>query len=197
MIHYNSPRIQLEDEDLPMEDEITIPSHRSNLAQKQQRVECIKCHKPAVLYRAGREGKVQIVYEHRDEPPIAEFIYKGSKMYRYRRCSGGFSQNGLEVIGNAGLEEEQEVYDDDYNDPPASDLISDIPDPEPEPEPELESKNKQKSRPHSPSMREIGSKLNTIRDEQRKMYKDIHAIKSVLEMWIRGDLVLTHKPNNG
>ena len=206
MVHYNTVRthqVQEDDSDFitpPVEEEITIPSHsRSDISHKQ-RVECIKCHKPAILYRTGRVGKVQIIYEHRDEPPIADFVYKGKQMHRYRRCSGGYRQDGLEVLQYSGIEEEieeKEVVDVDVDDPPASDtfvrLVRKGEDDNNNISKDQNTKPQKHRRVHSPSMREIGQRLNVIRDEQRKMYKEIHAIRSIMEMMIRGDVGLTVK----
>jgi hypothetical protein len=73
---------------------ITGPKSKS----KRPRVPCAICNKPAIMYKGKtKKGQVTLIFEHRDEPPIREFIYKGRhKMYTYRRCDGGVvKQTGL------------------------------------------------------------------------------------------------------
>jgi hypothetical protein len=70
----------------------TVPSAPSPKKRwtKGKRVTCPICMKPAVAYYAKRKsGSVKITYEHRDEPPVREFIYRGRQYFRHRRCNGG------------------------------------------------------------------------------------------------------------
>jgi hypothetical protein len=46
---------------------------------------------------AGKTVK-KIVYEHRDEGPIREFIYRGKKSASYRRCYTGVIREGLPFL---------------------------------------------------------------------------------------------------
>ena len=58
--------------------------------------------KPAVRYyisaKVAGEKVKKIVYEHRDEGPIREFIYRGKKSATYRRCYTGVIRDGLPIL---------------------------------------------------------------------------------------------------
>ena len=65
------------------------------------RMQCSICDKPnAVRYfirKKLKSGEVvtKIVYEHRDEPPVGEFYFRGKKLFSYRRCQSGTVYDGL------------------------------------------------------------------------------------------------------
>lgn len=59
-----------------------VPAHPRKYPKKAQRVECPKCHKPAVKYDSDR---LYWLYEHVEETPMY-YISKGKKKPRYRRC---------------------------------------------------------------------------------------------------------------
>jgi hypothetical protein len=71
---------------------------------KSPRTQCTVCGKTAVRYydkhytKDGRLKSRNMIYEHRDEPPIKEFIYRGIKHKQYRRCNAGPVQEGLPLI---------------------------------------------------------------------------------------------------
>jgi predicted ATP-binding protein involved in virulence len=56
-----------------------------------------------------------MIYEHRDEAPIREYIYRGQKYLRYRRCHGGTVQDSLpfidekQVVTTTEEKEEKEI----------------------------------------------------------------------------------------
>lgn len=66
--------------------------------QPQQRVTCTVCLKPGAVWYYQNKKKNSIIYEHRDEPPIKEFTYRGKKMKRYRRCNTTFTENPIESV---------------------------------------------------------------------------------------------------
>lgn len=80
---------------------------------KSPRMQCTICGKPAVRYyttRYSKDGKVvsrTMVYEHRDEPPIRDYIYRNQKYPRYRRCNAGIVKGGLPLMQEPKEEEQQ------------------------------------------------------------------------------------------
>jgi hypothetical protein len=77
--------------------ELEMVEKRRGHRQPRQRIACTICGKPAVRYYQVKQRKVE--YEHRDEPPISEYHYRGKVYKRYRRCYGGsIVKNGLEGI---------------------------------------------------------------------------------------------------
>lgn len=66
----------------------------------QPRATCPICLKPALMYsHITPKGKKRLTFEHRDEPPIGEYMYRGNRVFRYRRCNGGIvSKEGLPLI---------------------------------------------------------------------------------------------------
>lgn len=71
--------------------------------KKSPRMICTVCGKQAVRYyqKHYQKGKVvrrSLIYEHRDEPPIREFIYRGRKSKTYRRCDAGTVTDGLPFV---------------------------------------------------------------------------------------------------
>jgi hypothetical protein len=194
MIHYNSPRQrQVTEEE---EGEITIPSHHRPI-NKQERVECIRCHKPAARYRAERDGRIQIIYEHRDEPPIASFVYHGKKMYRYRRCSGGFASDASQIMEEAGREEPNVQVE--VEEPPASDLILDVAREQQQQQQEPKPKQIQSGSGHlhRPSNTEVLKAVRRVNTEQQKIWREINMIRSILEMMVKGNLELVPKSIRG
>jgi hypothetical protein len=79
---------------------IENPSIITSNNKRQPRATCPICLKPAVMYSyVTPQGKKRLTFEHRDEPPIGEYTYRGDRVFRYRRCSGGVvSQEGLPLI---------------------------------------------------------------------------------------------------
>jgi hypothetical protein len=80
----------------------------SEIRGKRERVICTICQKPAVMYIS--KGK-RIAYEHRDEPPIGEYWYRGKKYERYRRCDGGRIGKGLDELIAEGIENPEPELD--------------------------------------------------------------------------------------
>lgn len=81
------------------------PQQRKQPKQsKRPRITCTVCFKPgAIRYINPRTSMT--VYEHRDEPPISEYVYHktGKKYFRYRRCYGGRALHSLEEIVKYGV----------------------------------------------------------------------------------------------
>lgn len=78
---------------------------------KSPRMRCTVCLKPAVRYynkyysKSGELVRREIVYEHRDEPPVKEDIYNGKKYLRYRRCNAGTVKEGLPLIVESEIQQ--------------------------------------------------------------------------------------------
>lgn len=200
MVHYNKPTQQVKQEDAKHVEieEITIPSHNYGKGvNKQERVECLKCHKPAVRYMGnpGPNGRMSISYEHRDEPPVAYYKYKNRTVARYRRCWAGSSIDASKVIEEAAKEEQE---------PEPSDTIRDVLQPQPQPQQPVLAKKINYREPlpkgRRPSGAEIYKILRAMRNEQQRLHEDqdkihreLHAIRSIMEMLIAGDLTLLPK----
>lgn len=71
---------------------------------KAPRMVCTVCWKPAVRYylkKYDRDSNLierRMVYEHRDEPPIRVWKYRGRQNKTYRRCNSGVVTEGLPFI---------------------------------------------------------------------------------------------------
>jgi hypothetical protein len=72
---------------------------------KRPRMICTTCLKPGAVQYINRKTKA-VIYEHRDEPPVREFMYRGQKMYRYRRCFGGVMGESLGQIIEHGIQQQ-------------------------------------------------------------------------------------------
>jgi hypothetical protein len=78
---------------------------------KRPLMTCITCGKPgAVRYINKSSG--QIIYEHRQEPPIKEEFYRGQKRYIFRRCSGGYVGQTIENVLEHGIQSKKQIMDD-------------------------------------------------------------------------------------
>ncbi len=64
---------------------------------KDERMICTVCLKPGAIRYLYPERK-QLIYVHRDEPPIGERIYRGSKLKVYRRCSATIKDESLQSL---------------------------------------------------------------------------------------------------
>lgn len=238
MVHFKSPiqSIVQEEEEEPaeevqqqyppeeeVEEHITIPAHKRKSRPQGERVECLKCHKPAVRYSGSpnKDGSAPIIYEHRDEPPLTYYRYKDKLVAKYRRCTAGTSVDAMKVISDAGKEPEESYQVEEIvqqqqqePEPEASNTIVDVPRSPPHysikksdfnpPDKIRYDKPLPGSHSHRPSGQEIFKMLKavrteqqSIRDDQKKILKSMNAIQSILEMMIKGDLVLTPKSIGG
>lgn len=87
------------------------------LVGKAPRMLCTVCRKPdslAVRYYTETKRKDGTIvrrmrYEHRDEPPVKEYIYKGKKMNRYRTCHAGIVKTLEQALEPTSEYREQEI----------------------------------------------------------------------------------------
>lgn len=81
--------------------------HRGKV--KGARVTCPICLKPAVVYQKEKNNRTTVTYEHRDEKPVKDFVYRGRQFHRYRRCYGGVVRHeGLPYMSEDKQEEPQQ-----------------------------------------------------------------------------------------
>lgn len=72
---------------------------RNKVGLAQKRVTCTVCLKPGCVWYYENKKHNSIIYEHRDEPPIKDYEYRGQKYKRYRRChTGVFKENPMDSI---------------------------------------------------------------------------------------------------
>ena len=77
--------------------ELEVEKKKRTGKEPKPRIACSICGKPAIRYVNRKKGTVE--YEHRDDPPILEFLYRGHMMKRYRRCyAGRIAKGGLDGI---------------------------------------------------------------------------------------------------
>lgn len=87
------------------------PYKRNKDGLTQRRVTCTVCLKPGAVWYYADKKQNNIIYEHRDEPPVREYYYKNEKTKRktYRRCHTGVSkENPMDAILKNTQEEAQQ-----------------------------------------------------------------------------------------